>query len=62
MNDRIANCKNIQQRKKDNTDPIINPTYFIKSTGEINSISINDYSKKVLGMNRPQSGALRREE
>lgn len=60
MNDRILNCKNLQQRKKDKTDPIINPTYFIKSTGQINSININDYSSKVLGMNRPQSGFIKR--
>ncbi len=31
MHRRISNCKNLQQRKKDNNDPIINPTYFIKN-------------------------------
>lgn len=62
MNDRIANCKNLQQRKKDKTDPISNPAYFIKSTGDVNSININEYSKKVLGLNRPQSGTFKREE
>jgi hypothetical protein len=59
MNDRISNCKNLQQRKKDNTDPIVNPTYFIKGSAEITSVNINEYSKKVLGMNRPQSGFVR---
>lgn len=62
MNERISNCKNLQQRKKDKTDPIINPTYFIKSSDEITSVNINEYSKKVLGMNRPQSGFVRRQE
>lgn len=62
MNDRISNCKNLQQRKKDKTDPISNPAYFIKSTGDVGSININEYSKKVLGLNRPQSGTFKREE
>jgi len=31
MNNRIKNCKNMQQRKKDKTDPIVNPTYFLKN-------------------------------
>jgi hypothetical protein len=52
----------LQQRKKDNTDPIVNPTYFIKPGKEIEAVTINDYCKKVLGMNRPQSGLVRQEE
>ena len=62
MNRRIKNCKNLEQRKKDKTDPIVNPTYFIKDGREIGNVSINQYSKKVLGMNRPQSGFVRRDE
>lgn len=46
----------MQQRKKDNTDPIVNPTYFIKHGKEIASVTIDGYCKKVLGMNRPQTG------
>ena len=46
----------MQQRKKDNTDPIVNPTYFIKHGQEVASVTIEGYCKKVLGMNRPQSG------
>ena len=34
MKNRVQNCKNMQQRKKDNTDPIVNPTYFIKPSKE----------------------------
>ena len=56
MNERIKNCKNLQQRKKDNTDPVVNPTYFIKPGKEAASVTIDGYCKKILGMNRPQSG------
>lgn len=38
---RISNCKNIQQRKKDKTDPIVNPTYFIKQSEQAGAVSIN---------------------
>lgn len=41
MNRRIKNCKNLEQRKKDKTDPIVNPTYFIKDGREIGNVSIN---------------------
>ena len=56
MNNRIKNCKNLQQRKKDNTDPIVNPTYFIKNGKEVPQVTIDSYCQKVLGMTRPQSG------
>ena len=56
MNQRVNNCKNLQQRKKDNTDPIINPTYFIKNGKEAEAVTIDSYCKKILGINRPQSG------
>lgn len=56
MKNRIQNCKNLQQRKKDNTDPIVNPTYFIKHGSQAQSVTIDAYCKKVLGNNRPQTG------
>lgn len=56
MKKRVENCKNLQQRKKDNCDPITNPTYFIKHGKDANSVTIDNYCKKILGMNRPQSG------
>jgi len=62
MNNRIKNCKTLQQRKKDKTDPIVNPTYFIKQGGDLGDVTINQYCKKVLHMNRPQSSIARQEE
>jgi hypothetical protein len=59
MNNRVKNCKNMQQRKKDKTDPIVNPTYFIKNGPEIANVTIDQYCKKIIGMNRPQSGLTR---
>jgi len=62
MNNRVKNCKNLQQRKKDKTDPIVNPAYFIKkSDKEIMDVTIDGYCKKILGINRPQSGLVRHE-
>ena len=55
MNNRVSNCKNMQQRKKDNTDPIVNPTYFIKPGKDAETVTIDAYCKKILGMNRPQT-------
>jgi hypothetical protein len=40
MQNRIKNCKNMQQRKKDNTDPIVNPTYFIKEGRDVAAVTI----------------------
>jgi hypothetical protein len=62
MNNRIKNCKTLQQRKKDKTDPIVNPTYFIKQGGDVGAVTIDQYCKKVLEMNRPQSSIVRHEE
>ena len=45
----------MQQRKKDNTDPIVNPTYFIKPGKDAETVTIDAYCKKILGMNRPQT-------
>jgi hypothetical protein len=56
MNNRVQNCKNLQQRKKDNTDPIVNPPYFMKNGKDAQSVTIDGYCKIVLGINRPQSG------
>lgn len=55
MNNRVSNCKSMQQRKKDNTDPIVNPTYFIKPGKDVENVTIDAYCKKVLGMNRPHT-------
>jgi hypothetical protein len=62
MNSRIKNCKTLQQRKKDKTDPIVNPTYFIKQGGDLANVTIDQYCKKILGMNRPQSSIVRQEQ
>ena len=55
MNARVQNCKNLQQRKKDNTDPVVNPTYFIKHGTDLPQVTIDSYCQKILASNRPQS-------
>jgi hypothetical protein len=55
---RVENCKNLQQRKKDNTDPIVNPAYFIKNGPEAATVTIDGYCRKVLKDNRPKSGVV----
>jgi hypothetical protein len=60
MHHRIQNCKNWEQRKKDNTDPIVNPTYFIKNENEVAKVVINDYRQKILNKNRPESSKIYR--
>lgn len=55
MNDRIKNCKNLQQRKKDKTDPITNPTYFIKKGQQVKDVTISGFCQKIMNKNRPQS-------
>jgi len=37
---RIQNCKSMQQRKKDKTDPITNPVYFIKDGERAGDVTI----------------------
>lgn len=38
--ERIKNCKSLVQRKKDNTDPVVNPTYFMRDANETKSVTI----------------------
>ena len=40
---RVKNCKNLTQRKKDNTDPIVNPTYFMRDGEHADSVTIEKY-------------------
>lgn len=44
------------QRKKDKTDPIVNPTYLMREGSAVNSVTIDQYCKKVASKNRPASG------
>ena len=53
---RVKNCKNLVQRKKDKTDPIVNPTYFMRDNEHAQSVTIEAYKNTVLKQNRPQSG------
>lgn len=53
---RVKNCKSLVQRKKDKTDPIVNPTYFMRENENAQSVTIESYKKTVLKQNRPQSG------
>lgn len=46
----------MQQRKKDNNDPIVNPTYFIKPAEELKGITIDGFTRKIVSKNRPKSG------
>lgn len=48
LQNRIQNCKSLNQRKKDNTDPIVNPVYFIKDGSKAGDLTIQPYCKKVL--------------
>ena len=57
---RVRNCKNLTQRKKDKTDPIVNPTYFMRDGDNINSVTIDRYRETVLKKNRPVSGVPNR--
>lgn len=52
---KVKNCKSIGERKKDKTDPIVNPTYFMRDTNNAESVTIEHYKQKVLKMNRPVS-------
>ena len=58
MQERISNCKSMGQRRKDKTDPIVNPAYFIKHAQDMGQVTIDAYSKKVQAnqaASRPQS-------
>lgn len=44
------------QRKKDKTDPITNPAYFMREDKDANSVAIDEYKNTVLKKNRPASG------
>lgn len=48
----------MQQRKKDNTDPIVNPVYFIKDGTKAGNVTIQPFCKKILDKNRPKSAVL----
>lgn len=52
---RIENCKSLAQRKKDKTDPIVNPTYFMRDGDNVNSVTIEGFKSTVLHKNRPKS-------
>ena len=54
--DRLKSCKNLTQRKKDKTDPIVNPTYFMRDGAHIDEVTIDQYRNTVLKKNRPTSG------
>ena len=54
--DRLKSCKNLTQRKKDKTDPIVNPTYFMRDGAHIDEVTIDQYRNTVLKKNRPASG------
>ena len=58
LQSRISNCKSLQQRKKDKTDPIVNPVYFIKNGENAGDLTIDPYARKILDMNRPKSAVL----
>lgn len=52
---RVKNCKSLVQRKKDNTDPIVNPTYFMREGNDAKSVTIEGYKHTILEKNRPTS-------
>lgn len=58
--ERIKNCKSLNQRKKDNTDPIVNPTYFMRDGEHASSVTIENYRDTVIKKNRPASGTQTR--
>lgn len=55
MHSRIANCKNMEMRKKDKTDPITNPAYFMRPSDKATSVGLASYKQKVLSMNKNRS-------
>lgn len=52
---RVKNCKSLAQRKKDNCDPIVNPTYLMRERSEIKPVTIDKFKNTVLKKNRPVS-------
>ena len=36
------------QRKKDKTDPVVNPTYLMRDGSNLNSVTIDQYCKKIV--------------
>ena len=48
IKNRIENVKNLQQRRKDKTDPIIYPPYFVRGGGRDSDVRIDSYMKKAL--------------
>ena len=54
--DRLKSCKSLTQRKKDKTDPIVNPTYFMRDGAHVDEVTIDQYRNTVLKKNRPTSG------
>ena len=53
---KMENCKSLVERRKDKTDPIVNPTYFMRDNSNAQSVTIEAYKNKVLKKNRPVSG------
>jgi hypothetical protein len=57
---RVQYCKSLAQRKKDNTDPITNPAYFMREPSDVNAVTIDKFQNTVLKKNkggRPASAA-----
>ena len=55
MWDRIKECKSLEQRKKDNNDPLTHPIYFVRDASEAKGLAMDQYYNKLVSKNLAKS-------